>query len=194
MIDLNTMIPANSGWTLEFATDISDKGHIVGYGMKNGVTKAFLLRPTVIVSGTISLQDWTQSLAGRQVAIQVIDAATNSYDETNIVTLNAAGQYSFQTTRTGMKYLKVAHSHWLIKQSPTMNFTSNFSNVNFSLVNGDIDSDNEVGIGDYAMLSAAYNTVPGDLAWLPNADLNGDDAVDIGDYAILSANYGMNGD
>lgn len=194
MLDLNTVIPANSGWTLEFATDISDKGHIVGYGKKNGAQRAFLLKPTVIITGTISLQDWMPSLAGRQVAIQVIDAATNSYDETNIVTLNAAGQYSFETTRTGMKYLKVAHSHWLIKHSPTMNFTSNFSNVNFSLVNGDIDSDNEVGIGDYAMLSAAYNTVPGDLAWLPNADLSGDQSCDIGDYAILSNNYGMNGD
>ena len=66
--------------------------------------------------------------------------------------------------------------------------------MNFSLTNGDSDGDNEVGIGDYAVLSSAYNSSNGDPNWDATADLNGDDAVDIADYAILSANYGLAGD
>jgi probable HAF family extracellular repeat protein len=42
--DLNTMIPAGSGWTLRFALDISDTGHIVGVGELAGRWHSFLLR------------------------------------------------------------------------------------------------------------------------------------------------------
>jgi probable HAF family extracellular repeat protein len=46
MLDLNTLIPANSGWVLILATAINDQGQIVGYGMHNCcVTEAFLLTP-----------------------------------------------------------------------------------------------------------------------------------------------------
>jgi len=36
MTDLNSLIPANSGWELLFATDINNRGQIVGYGVHNG--------------------------------------------------------------------------------------------------------------------------------------------------------------
>lgn len=46
MVNLNTLIPSNSGWVLEMATGINDKGQIVGVGSKNGVSnKGFLLTP-----------------------------------------------------------------------------------------------------------------------------------------------------
>ncbi len=46
MQDLNTLIPANSGWTLEVASSINDHGEIVGWGDHGGVENAgFLLRP-----------------------------------------------------------------------------------------------------------------------------------------------------
>jgi probable HAF family extracellular repeat protein len=45
--DLNTLLfNAGSGWTLQFATGINDKGQIVGYGLNpQGQTHAFLLNP-----------------------------------------------------------------------------------------------------------------------------------------------------
>jgi probable HAF family extracellular repeat protein len=46
MRDLNSLISANSGWELTEATDINNKGQIVGYGELNGQTRAFLLTPT----------------------------------------------------------------------------------------------------------------------------------------------------
>ena len=36
MTDLNTLIPANSGWELMYATDINNSGQIVGYGVQDG--------------------------------------------------------------------------------------------------------------------------------------------------------------
>jgi len=45
MLDLNNLIPANSGWVLQLANAINDKGQIVGYGTLNGQTEAFLLTP-----------------------------------------------------------------------------------------------------------------------------------------------------
>lgn len=43
MTDLNTLLPANSGWVLTRATGINDLGQISGYGTINGETHAFLM-------------------------------------------------------------------------------------------------------------------------------------------------------
>jgi probable HAF family extracellular repeat protein len=44
MTDLNSLLPANSGWHLEVATAIDDSGQITGYGISpTGQTEAFLL-------------------------------------------------------------------------------------------------------------------------------------------------------
>jgi uncharacterized repeat protein (TIGR01451 family) len=47
MIDLNTLLPSSSGWSLTEAQDINDAGQIVGTGIINGQTHAFLLTPTL---------------------------------------------------------------------------------------------------------------------------------------------------
>lgn len=44
--DLDTLIPSGSGWTLEQANGINDRGQIVGAGLHNGSTHAFLLTPS----------------------------------------------------------------------------------------------------------------------------------------------------
>lgn len=43
---LDTLIPAGSGWTLRSATGINDRGQVVGVGLHNGLTRAFLLTPS----------------------------------------------------------------------------------------------------------------------------------------------------
>jgi probable HAF family extracellular repeat protein len=45
MLDLNSLIPANSGWVLQFANGINDQGQIVGEGTLNGQAEGFLLTP-----------------------------------------------------------------------------------------------------------------------------------------------------
>jgi probable HAF family extracellular repeat protein len=44
-IDLNSLLPANSGWHLRDAADINDNGQIVGIGAYHGQEQAFLLSP-----------------------------------------------------------------------------------------------------------------------------------------------------
>lgn len=43
--DLNSLIPANTGWVLIRATAINDKGEITGTGNYNGHTRAFVISP-----------------------------------------------------------------------------------------------------------------------------------------------------
>jgi probable HAF family extracellular repeat protein len=45
MLDLNNLIPANSGRLLQGAYAINDQGQIVGFGTLNGQAEAFLLTP-----------------------------------------------------------------------------------------------------------------------------------------------------
>ncbi len=51
-VDLNSLVDSDSGWTLEFARDINDAGQIVGTGKFNGLTRAFILNPTVVPEPT----------------------------------------------------------------------------------------------------------------------------------------------
>ena len=45
MMGLNSLISTRSGWTLETATGINDRGQIVGSGQHDGQQRAFLLTP-----------------------------------------------------------------------------------------------------------------------------------------------------
>lgn len=46
LIDLNSLLSNNTKWELIWAFDINDKDKIVGYGIKDGKFRAFLLTPT----------------------------------------------------------------------------------------------------------------------------------------------------
>lgn len=48
MRDLNTLIPANSGWHLDIANDVDPQGRIVGSGTLYGVMRGFVLTPIKI--------------------------------------------------------------------------------------------------------------------------------------------------
>jgi probable HAF family extracellular repeat protein len=48
LIDLNSSLPASSGWTLDRAYAINDSGQIVGYGNIGGKTQAFLMTPVPV--------------------------------------------------------------------------------------------------------------------------------------------------
>ena len=50
MIDLNTLLPLNSGWVLTEAYGVNDKSQITGFGLHNGLGRAFRLGPLEIVN------------------------------------------------------------------------------------------------------------------------------------------------
>jgi probable HAF family extracellular repeat protein len=83
LIDLNTMIPSGSGWELERAEDINNRGEIVGTGFFNGQQRAFLLRPIVTKSAETLLSELMAQLRamnlpmgiGRALAAKLAAAA-----------------------------------------------------------------------------------------------------------------------
>jgi probable HAF family extracellular repeat protein len=53
MIDLNQLLPLNSGWTIDAAYGINDSGNIVGTGTLNGQSYALeLVAPSALLVGT----------------------------------------------------------------------------------------------------------------------------------------------
>jgi probable HAF family extracellular repeat protein len=52
MTDLNTLIPAGSGWTLYYAYGINTNGQIVGSGNQGGRGLGYLLTPTAVTAST----------------------------------------------------------------------------------------------------------------------------------------------
>ncbi|HRI43153.1 MAG TPA: hypothetical protein PLL78_02945 [Fimbriimonadaceae bacterium] len=143
------------------------------------------------VSVHVDLQDYLASPATVSAVIEVRNLGSTSPLETHQVALDASGNGSFQTNLSGSYDLAAKASHWLRHTVPNVALGSGAS---FVLMNGDVDDDNEVAIGDYALLSVAFGSEPGDPNWNSDADLNGDDGVDIGDFSILSQNFGEAGD
>ena len=52
LVNLNDMIPCDSGWFLALARDINESGHIVGTGTFEGEVRSFLLVPTADTTPT----------------------------------------------------------------------------------------------------------------------------------------------
>lgn len=141
------------------------------------------------VTGTVALEDYPASPAGQIVDVEV--RRTGQQTITKEVVLDASGGFSFtlnNTLASANCTITLQGTHWLRKSMSVTLGATGFTGLNASLVNGDIDGDNSVDIGDYSILSAVYGSTSA------LGDLNGDLVVDIADYAILSQNFGLNGD
>ena len=145
------------------------------------------------VAGTVDLQDFSGDPSTQSVTIEIRNPGSTSPLETHVVSLDSSSQYSFDTALNGTFDVAAKASHWLRQVRGSISITSNVT-VNFSLVNGDIDDDNEVTLFDFGALVAAFGSLPGDGNWNPNADLDGDEEVTLFDFGILVRNFGAIGD
>jgi len=67
--------------------------------------------------------------------------------------------------------------------------------VDFGVIReGDVKETDKVDGFDFALLSGAYNSRPGDGNWNADADLNRSGKVDGFDFSLLTGNYNMQGD
>lgn len=164
-----------------------------GYATTNGIRIA----NPVTISGKITLQDAPgYSLAGKPVDVWVgSNTAGGVIYETATVTLDAAGNYSFTTTRTENLRIMFKRLHWLRKSAfVTVNPNTGLSGLNVSLKNGDCDTDNYVGTDDYLLLSKSFDTVAGGAGYFKYADLDESGYVNTDDYLILNKNFDDYGD
>lgn len=149
--------------------------------------------PTVYtVSGRVELQDYVVDPTGTAITIELRNPGDPTPLETHLVLLDG-NTYAFNTTRTGTLDVAAKASHWLRQARRNISIVGN-TTVHFSLVNGDVDGDNEVSLLDLGELMSAFGSVPGEAGWNPNADLDGDEEVSLTDFSILVRNFGMVGD
>ena len=86
--DLNTLLPAGSGWVLQRATAITNTGDIAGIGTHEGKTAAFLFQPGLVVTSAKDSKESTSAGAGvcvseeggctLRAAIETANASTDS--------------------------------------------------------------------------------------------------------------------
>lgn len=91
MIDLNTLLPADSGWVLVSANAINDAGQIAGEGIFDGSVRAFLLTPAVtadttppVVSSVTTTPDSIWPPRHQMVDVSVRVAASDDSGETPV--------------------------------------------------------------------------------------------------------------
>ncbi|HRI44615.1 MAG TPA: dockerin type I domain-containing protein [Fimbriimonadaceae bacterium] len=146
-------------------------------------------RPSV--SGTAILEAYEGPTAGGSLVIEVWQGA--GLVETLDGNYGAGGSFTCTPTAIGPATLKFRFHTSLVKGVSVV-LGSQIENLMVELFNGDCDHDNEVAIGDFAIISTAFGTNEGDPGYDTNGDTNGDGSVDIGDFAIMSFNFGMVGD
>jgi len=59
---------------------------------------------------------------------------------------------------------------------------------------GDVNNDDYVGLDDYTLIVAAYDSVPGSGNWNDCCDFNRDSYVGLDDYTVLVNHYDMIGE
>lgn len=143
------------------------------------------------VAGNVLLSDFVGEAAGRTARWTLLSGSATV--ATGDTVLGAGGSYSVSFENMCGDGLAIKVDHWL-RQRISVSMLTDLTDVDFTLTNGDVDDDNEVGPGDFGALSAAFGSVDGDGNWNPMADLDGDGEVGPSDFGILSANFGLSGD
>jgi hypothetical protein len=149
-----------------------------------------------IVSGHVTLQNFSVSPAGVNVTVEIRPVGSTTPLDTQVVPLDADGNFQMNTSVADGTYdIAIKASHWLRSTHGSQVVAgTGLSGLSYSLINGDVNGDNAVSLGDFAALRAAFGSTPGAGNWNPNADLNGDQAVSLGDFAILRSRFGQSGD
>jgi|GEM_PF-1410405 len=181
------------------ATDAKlDAGEVASLGAVGSLLTAKKL------SGSVTLED---SAAFPNLVAYRMDF--RSPGTTNVVfsrqvTVDPAGDFSLNVLgAAGLYDVAVFSRGFLSAMIPNVSVTSaGVSNLDFGLVNGDIDSDNTVTVFDYDKLSAYFDMDSSSASWLtPDADgiapayadLDGDGFITVFDYDILSRNFDKSG-
>lgn len=132
---------------------------------------------------------------GVQVTVEIRNVGSTSPLQTAVVTLDSAGKFCVDVAANiaqGVYDVAVkADTRWMRKVTSSVDLRNR---ATFTLLTGDCNGDNEVDIGDFAILSTAFGSSPGDPNWDENADLDCDMEITIGDFALLSNNFGQSGD
>lgn len=62
-----------------------------------------------------------------------------------------------------------------------------------TLLEGDANNDNVVGLSDFSLLANSFGIALGEGGYDARADFNGDDLISLTDFSLLASNYGLSG-
>lgn len=168
-------------------------------GSSQAISNIQFAQPWALVrslQGVVILDDYLASASGLPVTLEVWDGSTLVFS--TIVHLDSTNGFTTTVPAAvppGTYTVRVKASHWLARAIDDVTIGINgAATISTSLINGDVDRDNEVGPGDFSRLAAAFLSAPGDSNWDANADLEGDGEVGPGDFGILSNNFLLSGD
>lgn len=165
-----------------------DNGNGTASGMAGTVT---VLPPDL--SGTITLQNFGGAMP--VVTIEVRNVGSTTALNTYNVTPAPNGTFTIPAPAAGTYDIAFKASHWLRRVVHSVVVTSSgAAGVAPSLINGDVNGDNVVSLGDLGLLRTAFSSSVGDANYNPNADLNGDGSVSLADLGILRTNFSVQGD
>ena len=184
--------------------------YTVPMGVLGSARIAFeLSSDTSNVASGVSLDDisvvgepWVQQLTGsvglngytgtKNFTVKIQSGATVL--QTNTVSMTGlTGAFQIATSQYGPNDVVIVGPSFLRRLVPAVNLTA-FATVTTSLINGDINGDNLIGIADFNLMRAAWGSLPADPNWNANADLDGNGVIGIGDFNILRSNWGAIGD
>ncbi|MGC8785441.1 MAG: hypothetical protein ACP5RN_13775 [Armatimonadota bacterium] len=157
------------------------------------LTDGFWFVRYTTLSGVVNLLSFGGNPASIPVELQIRAPGSLSPLQVHTLALSASGAYSLVAPLDGVYDLSAKASHWLRQTLASVSIAGG-GVAHFSLVNGDIDGDNEVTLFDFGALVSAFGSMPGDSNWNPEADLDGDEEVTLFDFGVLVSNFGAIGD
>jgi hypothetical protein len=150
---------------------------------------AEIVEATASLIGTVTLGDYSVDATSIPITVRLIREGVVARTET--VFLNSAGQFTVPNVIAGTYDVWIKAAHWLSKLDARASVSGNVDIGAVTLVNGDANGDNAVGLLDLGILKADWGKSPPSN---PNADLNGDGTVGLLDLDILKKYWGKSGD
>ncbi|MFA5865320.1 MAG: S8 family serine peptidase [Phycisphaerae bacterium] len=173
-----------TGETINFMPSVSETSYLVikraaGYG-------SWTLTSTLTVTGVITLGDYIADVTAMPATIEFRDPGTLVSRDNQTTTLDSGSTYSVTTgLPPGLYDLSVKKSPWLRQTKTNVDLLAGSNTVNFTLINGDCDGNDEVTSTDLSVVLAAMDTVSPSPNWDPTADLDGDLNITSADLSIV---------
>ena len=147
---------------------------------------------TTVVTGRVDLPN---CVASSGVPITFAFRPINgSVPFSQTVALTAQGTFLLTGIPKGAYQLAVKGSKWLQQVVSVDTSGGAVSGVGVTLIPGDANGDNYVGLDDMGLLADAFDTKPGDALWNAQADFNCDGVVGLDDLGLLALYFDTAGD
>lgn len=147
---------------------------------------AYRSQSSASLGGTVILQQ-RSNVAGMQSVLEFREPGTLDTLHSCLITLDAEGRFEGCTVPSGTYDLALRFPHFLRSLRPSVTLVPGENVAHFLLLNGDVDDDNAIGLGDLNAVLLRFSTTD------PAADRDGDGAVGLSDMNLVMLNFGLSG-